>query len=1225
MPNKITVETQSQNFGIFMFGRKSDVPYIVLGALTMILASLGSPIQTYIYGKTFLKLSKFLFHSYNSPSDFLNEIRVLCVGIMGVGIGRMILTWISIYAWLQVGEKHQARARMILLNLMIHKEFVWFDSKINLMGTIAQVNRSIEEIRDGVSENVAMLVQVTASIIFLFINAMISLWSLTLVVMVSAPLMAICAYIFGNKTFKSQKLENDFSSQASKVLNWSFVNGDLVRLLNGKYVDMVKFNKFVDLSAKAFKGTALSIAGNGSILRLLSNCLFVQGFLFGAYMMRIGKLSIDQLFTAFSSCLLFGGQLSAIAVIIALLNKAKAAAFTIATSEILEIEDVKQNDDCFASSYKDKFSDQQLKLYNVSFRYDSSTHEVLKDINATFDASEINFIIGESGSGKSTLVLLLMNFYAPTKGEILIGDTSTLILEPHELFEVITLVETNPLVFDDLLLRNLQFNDEFLSEQRVLEACKFARLDKFITSQPEGIHTKLSSSSLSGGQIQRVGLARAWLKDSPIIIFDESLSALDSKSLKEIVDDIRSWRQGKITIFITHRKLDIKSNDKVTILEKGRIVFRGYGGEMSSQDFDQKTSLIDSDDASVFSYSRESKVKSRISDYLHNPHILKDLEERGPHQEHEPQLLGIFAIVRFCFATIQSKIMITVGLVLSLFSGFFVPLISYFVSKLLSTAITSSYAIEGTSRLMLKFSLVVIGISIVDATVFFCSQVALDFSLENWIVELRKNTMALIDEQDMLFFRGESRKPAELTALLMNDSRDLRVLISEFLALVILLMALTIFGIAWSIASGWKLALVGIAFVPLTLFITVAYGIVLSRVETTYKEKVVDVENFSHNAISGIRTVRAFGLHERVQQEMEKKLDKLCKVGKARAFFTGFGVALLELCTSLATGTILYYGMTLVAAKKYNQSQLLEVLTMLTFTLTSASSLMHKLPEVARGKRSGLRLFWLSKLEKLFIETNGSQIPLRRGGSPIIAFEKVDFSFPNNVTSSYKRILRNISFDIRSGETVAIVGKSGSGKSTIVLLLGRLYEQDRGIITYCNKAISDLEVEWYRRAVVVVPQHPSFFEGSILQNLTYGVKKSAVDSSTIWKCLEECQIADFVRNLPHGLDEVIGEGMNAKASTGQLQRLSICRGLIRNPDVLILDECTANLDETNGNLIFNQIRANNSALTIIMVTHDVNVMKIASRIMMLDKGTIIEDGIFEELYQNKRCFYNLIK
>lgn len=1223
------------NEGIFMFATKSDLPLTVVGVLFMVLASLGSPSQAYIYGKIFLKLSEFLMGNYNSVGDFLDDIRSLCLGIVAIGLGRMFLTWISISVWLIIGERHQNRARELLLTLILRKDLVWFESKKDLMGTIAQVNRSIEEVRSGISENLATLIQSMSLIIFLFINAMVSLWSLTLVIIASGPVMAFSTYIFGRKTFKFQKRENDLGGNASNILDWSFVNGDLVRLLNGKYVDMVAFNKIVDLSAEAFNLTAFCIAGNASVLRLLANCIFVQGFLFGTFLMNIGKLTIDLLFTAFSSCLLFGVQISAIASIVASLNIAKAAACTINSLDLIIPQREFENDElAFKTiSFHKKSIIHSITLQNVSFTYQTGNCIVLKDISTLFDSSGINFIFGESGSGKSTLALLLLSFYSPTKGSIVFGDVLISELTPLEILDDVTLVETSPFIFDDLISGNLRVHHKPISDLKLKEACVFARLEQFVNSQPHGFHSMITSASLSGGQMQKIGLARAWLKDPQVLILDESLSAIDIVSRKEILDDIRRWRRGKITIYITHKPLEIEDSDKVIVLDRGEVKFQGLGRELPKDQFDEQMEQLQPLPSSSESIFTVSKTKARFitCDYLHNPPILRDLEEKG--QMREPRSTGtleMIQIVKFCFATIYSKIWISVGLVFSLVSGLATPILSFCVSKLLSTAIAASYDDRNNSLKMLKWCIIMIAVSVADGIIYFVSHSLLQLSLERWIVDLRKNLLAIIDEQDMSFFRELFLKPAEITALLMNDSRDLRVLVSEFLSTVILMIALTLFGVTWSIVSGWKLALVGVAFVPLTLIVTVIFGTILATLETSYKDKVAAAENFIHDAVTGIRTIRAFGIETRIRADFIRRLDEITRIGKKRAILTGLGEALLEFITSIATGTILYYGLSLVAANQYNQGQFVQVLTILTFTLTSASSLMYQLPEITRGKRAALKFHWLSNLEKLFIETNGSaQIHRTKGVTSIIKFDDVEFSFADQSTSNYNKVLSNISFEFQMGQTVALVGKSGSGKSTIVQLLGRLYEPDRGKISYFNQMVSDLDVEWYRESVVIVSQHPRFFEGSILRNLTYGIRKSEINEEMIWNRLEQCQIADFVRSLPEGLNSVIGEGANIKASMGQLQRLNICRGLIRNPKVLILDECTSNLDETISSsiieLICNQLQLGDPQLTVIMITHDVKIMKAVSRIMMVSKGKIVEDGTFDVLYQRKREFYNLIK
>lgn len=1228
LKGEVTVEPEPQKnlkkHGLSMFANRSDIPCALTGLVFMVLAALGSPFQTYVYGKVFLKLANYLSGSYSTTSEFLHEVRVLCGAIMAIGLGRMFLTWISIFSWLLVGEKQQSRARRQLLGLVLHRKLGWFDSKKNLMGSVAQVNRCIEEIRSGISENVAMLVLAIALIIFLFINAMISLWALTLVVMASIPLMALSTYVFGALTFKYQKRENDFSGKASKLLDWSFVQGDLVRILNGKYVDMVAFNRVVELSARAFGRMALSIAGNSSVLRVLSNCIFVQGFWFGTYLLRRGLLGIDQLFTSFSSCLLFGVQIASIATIVALLNKAQAAAATINESDILSNEPpVAPEQKLLDISPSDCLS---VSLDHVSFQYDTGD-TVLQDVSAQFTNTGINFVVGESGCGKSTLVLLLMGFYVPLAGSISVGDVPISRLTKQQIFEIFTLVEPSPLVFDDTLSSNLRLGHGVELDSTLAKACEFANLSDFVRSQALGVDSEVSSSSLSGGQIQRIGLARAWLKNSPVLILDESLSAIDGASRKDILDKIRAWRSGRVTIYITHNPLEIQDCDRVLLLRGGKVAFLGSGHlfPRGAKFQAATTEPCDLSEQSIFSSSKRNSWFP-VFDYLHQPAVLQDLEETSHTKDQEQPLLGLVQIVKFCFATAPSKIPLSLGYCLAVVCGFASPVLSYCVSKLLSTAVSTASYHGNTKAQTLKWSVIVICIALADGMCYFSSQSCLQLSLESWIVRLREHTMAMIDEQDMSFFASKARKPAELTALLMNDSRDLRVLVAEFTSSLLLLVALTCFGVTWSIVSGWKLALVGVAFVPLTIVLTVVYGMLLSHYETAYKGKVALVENFTHNAVSGIRTIRAFGVTGKVEQDLSERLDTIYTVGRKRALVTGLGVALLELFTSVATGTILYYGMTLVAAQTYTQTQLLQVLTLLTFTMASASSLMHQLPEITRGKRAGLRLFWLWKLDKLYVETNGNLQIRSAKSSRSVVFDHVDFSFADNASSSYKRVLRNLTFELGSGQTVALVGKSGSGKSTVALLLARLYEQDRGNITFCNEKITDFDVEQYRESVVLVPQHPRFFEGTILENFTYGMG-SKVAELEIWNRLEQCNIADFVRSLPQGLNSQIGEGANTIASMGQMQRLNICRGLLRNPQVLMLDECTSYLDEANTRSIIDLVCKRtllDRAMTVVLITHDVKVMEAASRIIVLSEGTIAEDGTFEELLLHWGAFYEVV-
>lgn len=1218
---------------VWMFTRRNDVPFLFFGSIALVVGALGSPLQTYFYGKTILKLTKYLSGGYENGGSFLGEIRILCGLIMILGAARMILNWIGITLWLILGERQQGRARKEIFRILLSSNLEWFDSKENLMGSIAQVNRSIEEIRAGMSVNIGLLVQNFLSIFFLFATAMISLWSLTLVIMALAPLMAFSSWIFGRLTFKAASKENDLNASASMVLNWSFVSGDLVRLLNGKYRDMVKFNKLVDLSAEAFTKMALSIALNSSVLRLLTNLIFVQGFWFGNHMVENQQLKINQVFTTFSACLLLGSQVAETAEILTLVNKAQAAAATV--GKFISLESEKQRTLISYSEIKE-LKRRSMTLQSVSFKYKGNDDYVLENVNASFDCNSMNFIIGKSGCGKSTLTLILMKLYTPTSGTVYIDGTSLEHFSDQWLGENVTLVELNPLVFEKLLFENLTLGNQSVPDSLVQRACSFAKLDSLIQKLPEGLNSILTSSSLSGGQIQKIGIARAWIRDTPILILDEALSAIDLVTRKEMFLAIKEWRRNKLSLVITHDVLEVCPGDQVVILESGRVKAQGY-----ARDLGQYLNFRTEPTTRILSQlSRKTRLSSRLSrlsvyNYLHNPVILKDLEKKGSVEENDEglQILGIFAILKYCFHTITKKWMIITGLILSLISGLLSPVLSFCISKLLSNVVNTSLTLttKNTESAMLFWSLLLVGIAVSDGVIHFISQFSLQYASEMWVLELRKFALGIIDDQDMSFFSGAFLKPAELTALLMNDSRDLRNLVSEFLSAVVLMVALTVFGTVWSIASGWKLALVGIAFVPLVMIVNIVFGMLLLTCETEYKDSVANVENFNHNVISGIRTVKCYGLASQFETDFEIKLKVMEKKGYYRAFSTGFGLSFLELCTSVSTATILYYGMVLVSTFDYSQAQMLQVLTLLTFTLTSASSIMHQLPEIARGQRAGTLFVRLLKLDPLKVETDGNQQLHRIGklNEPIIRFKNVSFSYPDLQTFSYQKVLNRVSFDINKGETVALVGESGIGKSTVALLLARLYEQESGSIIFCNQPLQLYDQEWYRNTISVVPQHPKFFEGTIMENLCYGMDSSKISEVQVTECLKICNIWNFVISLPNGLQTVLGEGSNCLASTGQLQMLCIARALLRKPQVLVFDECTSNLDNLNSRtvsqLMCHGLREKNPYLTVLMITHDVDIMKEAARLLVLRKGEVVEEGGHEELFAERGELYRIEK
>ncbi|EGW31761.1 ATP-dependent permease [Spathaspora passalidarum NRRL Y-27907] len=1206
----------SPNRNILMFFKKEDIPLAILGTILMCFSAVSTPLSTMIYGDTIGCLGEFYTGQLNYH-EFITKVRILCGALMGIGAAKMILVWFGISVWMRFGEVQQLRARKQLFNKLLHEEIKWYDRKQNLMGNISQVNRCIEELRGGNAEVMAMLVQTFALIIALVIMSFYQSWAITLVILASAPVMAFSGWWFGRLTYKAAEVENETTAEGSKVLDWCLVSPEIVRVFNGKYVEFSKFKAIVNSSAKAYYKLANAISANTAVLKFLTLMMFVQAFWFGIYLMSKGTITINQLITCFGSCLMLGSTVSGVTELLAVLNTAHAAAGKIST-----FLDMKDKD-------KDKFDFREnLNIYpstcngnisfnHVYFQYPSRDELILKDITFTLEPNTMNFIIGKSGSGKSTIPLLLMNIYDVQCGSIEIDSHPIQLLDPKYITQNLTLVQQNPTIFNKSIRENIALGVsdffhqlEHVPEHLISDAAEFSLLHDLI--EDKGLDVQVSSSSLSGGQQQRIAIARAKLRDPPILILDEAFSALDFKNRNLLFDKIRQWRTGKTTIVITHEFNNIESEDYVILTEGGKVVSEGPFRVLQDEHFIQAYNFDETEVESQETLTPDYKElpKSIYYNYKTSPYILKDLENQKVKEEEKENIMGVFAILKYCSKSIETKWVIVVGIIISILNGATNPIFSSCFAQLLSSSIDASMGI-GVNEELLKWSCISIGVAFFIGLSGYVSQFILAYASERWIVSLRKTLFERINGQDMSFFDSEVVKPAEITALLMNDTRDLRNLISEFLQLIVNLITMVLVGLIWAIVVGWKLSLVGIAFVPLVLILTGFYGLVLNSTENDYKSSIAKLENNLYQVVSTIKTIRIYNMLRYFSNSFDNRVHEVQNVGIGRAIKTGIGLAVNDLLASVATATVLYFGMTLAGRSEYTSNQFMQVVSLLTFTLTNASSLLSQLPEISRGQRAGtliVKLLENSALSK--VENNGILKPTVVPDN-IITFDHIEFAYP----FKKQRILCDFSCEIQKNELIGIVGESGAGKSTIVSLLTRLYGTHSNQVKFFDEDIASVDIDWLRYTIGLVPQFPKFFEGTIYENLTYGMSPSVqISYPLLEEVLKMVGIYDFVVTLPEGLQTQIGEGSNSLVSGGQLQRLSIARALIRRPKVLIFDECTSNLDPLNSQHIIELIKKQLAGnYTIIIITHDKEMMKITDRLIVLKGGRVCESGKYNQL------------
>lgn len=260
-----------------------------------------------------------------------------------------------------------------------------------------------------------------------------------------------------------------------------------------------------------------------------------------------------------------------------------------------------------------------------------------------------------------------------------------------------------------------------------------------------------------------------------------------------------------------------------------------------------------------------------------------------------------------------------------------------------------------------------------------------------------------------------------------------------------------------------------------------------------------------------------------------------------------------------------------------------------------------------------------SRLHEMSVESDELKGDLRFTITGHVNFDNVTFNYP---TRPDALVLQGISFELKRGECVCLVGPSGSGKSTISALLQRLYEPLQGQIRLDNHDLNQSDVNWLREHVAVVSQNPNLFDATVAENIAYGSNMASIDD--IHRAAKAAAVHDFIMSLPQGYDTNLGENASL-ISGGQAQRLQIARALLRRSSILILDECTSALDPENQRIILDTIMRIKKDKTTIFITHKADVMKRCDRVLCLSDGRIAEDGSYAQLMSRHGMFSKLMQ
>ncbi|HEY2933190.1 MAG TPA: ABC transporter transmembrane domain-containing protein [Acidobacteriota bacterium] len=505
---------------------------------------------------------------------------------------------------------------------------------------------------------------------------------------------------------------------------------------------------------------------------------------------------------------------------------------------------------------------------------------------------------------------------------------------------------------------------------------------------------------------------------------------------------------------------------------------------------------------------------------------------------------------------------------------------------------------------LVQISIWLIVFSLLKGVFLFIAEYLMGYAGQRVVMQLRNRLYAHLLDQSVGFFNRTST--GKLMSRVITDVERIQETVSKTLAdllrqAILLLVFLSI--VLW---TDWKLAIIAFVLAPLVAVLTGTFGRKMRKISWNSQEKIASISNLLQESITGIRVVKAFGMEDFENQKFQRSTRSLMRTNMRSTVVTAMNSPVMEFLGYLAFVPLLIY-----AQVKMNHQTLtlgsFVVFLVALFRLYDPLRRLSKLHlHMQQAFASSSRIFDLlethlevrDKPDAVVIE------PLRQE----IEFCNVEFKYGDGERS--EPILKQINLKISAGEMIALVGSSGAGKSTLVNLIPRFYDVTTGKITFDGVDIRDVTVASLRSQVSIVTQETFLFNDTVRNNIAYGI--SDISQEVIERAARAAWIHDFVLQLPGGYDTVIGE-RGQRLSGGQRQRMAIARALLKNAPVLILDEATSSLDTESEKLVQMALQNLMRGRTTLVIAHRLSTVRRADRIVVLEKGEIIEQGSHDDL------------